>query len=116
MNVDPVVGEHVLVLDYQQHSQEVAVSQAAGAVTDIDGGLGLGDPDGRAQRQRRDHMRRGQRLATRDHLADPAVLTEDQFGDGRVQPHLAAIRQDLLRHQLPHLARSEPRVVELRDQ
>ena len=47
VDVDPVVGEQVLVLDHQRDGEEVAVAQAPRGVADIDRRLGLGDANGR---------------------------------------------------------------------
>ncbi len=115
MDVDPVVGERIVAVDHEQHRQEFAVAQAAGRVAHLHRRLGLGDPDGGAQRQRGDHVRGVQRLAAGHDLGD-APVGDLELGDGRVEPHLAALLADVGGHLLPHLPGPEPGVVELRDQ
>jgi hypothetical protein len=73
VDVDPVVREQVLAVDHERDGEEVAVAQALGGGLDGPVGGGAGEPDGRAQRQRRDDVARLDPLAAGLDRDDPAV-------------------------------------------
>ena len=73
VDVDPVVREQVLAVDDQRDGEEVAVAQALRGGLDLAGGGGAGHADGRAQRQRGDHVAGLDPLAAGLDRDDPAV-------------------------------------------
>jgi hypothetical protein len=115
VDVDPVVREQVLAVDHERHGQEVAVAQALrGALDDARRG-GAGEADRRAQGQGGDHLAGLDALAAGLERHDAAVA-DLELRDRRVEPHLAAVGDDLVGHRLPHLAGAEAGVVELVDE
>jgi len=115
VDVDPVVGKQVLAADDQRNRQEIAVAQPAGGLEHRGRRRRVGDRDDVAQRHRRDHVVDADALAGRVHRRH-AVAGELEALHARLEPQLAAGADDLGGHRLPHLPRSQARVVKLLDQ
>ena len=118
VDVDPVVREQVGDIDDERDGQKVAILQPVRG----------GDDRGRRRshrvdeipyRHRRDHMPRGQRLATAvvlDLEIEHTILCVMNGRDAAARSQASASSADAIGHGFPHHAGTQTRIVELFDE